>query len=334
MAFIGDTIPEKFITISEEKKIGILRLDKENVVEVLEPKEISLGDGVSNRKQKSPGNFEKAIEGSLPLKKILINPDNIYDTFLRPKLDNNNQKNKFIHIERYNEKNLGTEKLANQIYNRIKTNYPKIESRAVGSRNEENKIIFELPNENSELFQIDLTKEYLYIRIKDGKIFRIYPNGDILEFLEEYSGNTVPYNEGIDNLINNELIPVVENSYPKNTDLPYEFNYCRSESAKKALDYAYSWITDEFPDITLVKNKNDENLISFLSPKTNKELLCIDIKSKYFYIQAINGVSYRINSYSDIVEFPKESEPGKNSESNLKDLLETCIFTRIRENYN
>ncbi|WP_048152555.1 hypothetical protein [Methanolacinia paynteri] len=334
VAFPGFKAHNELQMGAEKNGIGLLRLEKSKnneikVIEELKPNPVDFQNTrMSNRVQKSIGTFEKAIYSKNYFKEILKGHENIFNSFLRPKLDNYKRNLKLDDALQYCASDEG-QKLLNYVYTRTKNKYPEIKDRVICPKSDENRIIFELSNDHDEIFKIRVTQDYFYIDIKSGKSFRIYSDNNILEFSEEHCNNPIQYEKGLNTLLETELDPILNNSYPKN-----KYCYCRSDEAKKALVYTYKQIIDKFPDIIPIKNspKTGGEIIIFQSPYTGKELLKLDIKRDYFYIRTISKIDYRIYSYYNIIEFSQETS-GKKSEFSLDDILNTTIQIRITEKY-
>jgi len=112
--------------------------------------------------------------------------------------------------------------------------------------------------------------------------------------------------------------------------LEHALGYCSAPEGREALDYLFEQVITNNPKVTAEVRGNwyNENMIAIISRNSGEQVLQIDMKHKYFYIDTMDGKRYRVVSKNEVICF--SDEPGVTSTIDLPKLIEIEIEPRLK----
>jgi hypothetical protein len=201
IAYPTEQVKTEIFSICEREGIGILRLqvvDDETVYVYdvgIKPKKLLTG-GISHATQRSPGNFERAINEISYLRQMFQRPSDLFEDFIRPSIEEYYAQSKLRELRDY-VRNKESREAMDFLIEKIQERFPQVRISSAGGE-----IAFLL--HGTELFTIVPTKEYFYLELGGGESYRILSKNEIIRF-----------EGGIENLLNSVVIPYINDKIKK-----------------------------------------------------------------------------------------------------------------------
>ncbi|NHV98113.1 MAG: hypothetical protein HA496_00540 [Thaumarchaeota archaeon] len=201
IAYPTEQVKTEILRICEREGIGILRLQivDEKTVHVynvgVKPELIYIC-GISHEAQKSPGNFESAMNEFGYLRQMFQRPSDMFEDLIRPSKEEYNAQLKLKELQGY-VRNKESEEALDFLIEKIQEKLPQVNITSAGG-----KIAFIL--HGTELLNIVPTTKYFYVQLGEGERYRILSRNEIIGF------------EGsVDNLIDSVIIPYINDKIKK-----------------------------------------------------------------------------------------------------------------------
>lgn len=112
--------------------------------------------------------------------------------------------------------------------------------------------------------------------------------------------------------------------------LEHALGYCRKEKGREALDYLFAKVITNNLKVTAEgRGKRDrEDTIVIISRSSGEQVLQLEMKLNYFYIDTMDGKRYRVVSKNEVLGLSGES--GVSYTIDLLKLIETEIEPRLK----
>lgn len=112
--------------------------------------------------------------------------------------------------------------------------------------------------------------------------------------------------------------------------LEHAFGYCSAKAGREALDYLFTQVIMNNPEVIAEgRGKRDrEDMITIISRNNGEQVLQMEMKLNYFYIDTMDGKRYRVVSKNEVLVFSGES--GVSYTIDLPQLIETEIEPRLK----
>lgn len=116
----------------------------------------------------------------------------------------------------------------------------------------------------------------------------------------------------------------------KRRALEHALSYCTAPKSREALDYLFAQAIKNNPKVTAEgRGKRDhEDMIAIVFRDSGEQVLQMEMKLNYFYIDTMDGKRYRVMSKNEVLGF--SDEPGVSYTIGLPKLIETEIKPRLK----
>lgn len=112
--------------------------------------------------------------------------------------------------------------------------------------------------------------------------------------------------------------------------LEHALGYCSAPEGREALDYLFEQVITNNPKVTAEgRGKRDhEDMVAIVFRDSGEQVLQMEMKLNYFYIDTMDGKRYRVMSKNEVLGF--SGEPGVSYTIDLPKLIETEIKPRLK----
>jgi hypothetical protein len=112
--------------------------------------------------------------------------------------------------------------------------------------------------------------------------------------------------------------------------LEHALGYCSAKAGREALDYLFEQVIMNNPKVTAKGrgNRDHEDIVAIISRSSGEQVLQLEMKLNYFYIDTMDGKRYRVVSKNEVLGSSGES--GVSYTIDLPKLIETEIEPRLK----